>query len=237
MERCYDGRRQKGSSASWLWRDKEATATTSSVPPPAESLTVKFRSFATSTVFALVLVVPKLLRLRHNGRYWMAFRLLLAVTGALLVIQPLRLVNPWLPGITGLVMFLIALLVPPATPMTRVNDKVRELGALVVVHGGDFQPQRGSRITVRLFVGVDRICVLDQHLQPVLAIPVAEVLSLAVTESDDCWVLRINASHQSPEFSYRGVFAEHLARVAESTIRSVVAVTLPVLPPPRAAGV
>lgn len=183
-----------------------------------------------------MLLVPKLLRLRHNRRSWMAFRLLLAATGALLVIQPLRLVNPWLPGIIGLVMFLMAILLPPATPMTSVNDKARALGALVVVNGGDFQPQRGSRITVRLFVGADRICVLDQHLQLVLAIPVAEVLSLAVTQSDDGWVLGINGSHHIVEFSYRGVFAEHLARVAESTVRSVVPVSLPVLPKRRAAG-
>jgi hypothetical protein len=200
-------------------------------------VTARFRSFATSILFALVLLVPKLLRLRHNRRTWMAFRLLLAATGALLVIQPLRLVNPWLPGIIGLAMFLMAILLPPATPMTSVNDKARELGALVVVNGGDFQPQRGSRITVRLFVGVDRICVLDQHLQVVLAIPVAEVLGLAVTESDDGWVLGINGAHYRVEFSYRGVFAEHLARVAESTIRSVVPSSLPVRPQRRAAGV
>lgn len=184
-----------------------------------------------------MLLVPKLLRLRHNGRYWMAFRILLAVIGALLVIQPLRLVNPWLPGIIGLVMFLIAIVLPPATSMTRVDDKVRELGALIVVNGGDFQPPHGCRINVRLCVGVDRICVLDQHLQAVLVIPLAGVLSLAVTESADRWVLSINGSHQCVEFSYRGVFAEHLARVAESTIRSVLAVSLPVLPQRRAAGV
>lgn len=188
------------STRALAWRDKEATATTSSLPPPAESLTDKFRNFATSIPFALVLLVPKLLRLRHNGRYWMAFRILLAVTGALLVIQPLRLVNPWLPRI--IVMFLIAILLPAATSLTRVDDKVRELGALVVVNGGDFQPPRAVR-----------------------AIPLVEVLSLAATQSDDGWVLSINGSHQSVEFSYRGVFGEHLAGVAESTIRSVLAVS------------
>lgn len=190
-----------------------------------------------SILFALVLLVPKLARLRHDKRCWMAFRLLLAATGALLVIQPHRLLNPWLPGLIGLAMFLMAILLPPAIPMTSVNDKARELGALVVVKGGEFQPDGRSRMTVLLFVGVDRICVLDQHLQPLRTIPLADVLSVAVTQTDDHWVLRISSSDHSTEFFYGGVFAEHLARMAESTVRSVVPFSLPVIPRRRAARV
>ena len=220
-----------------MGQSRRTITTASSLSPPSESLTAKFRSLALSILFALVLLGPKLLRLHHDKRCWMAFRLVLAATGTLLVIQPLRLLNPWLPGIIGLAMFLMAILLPPATPMTSVNDKVRELGALVVVHGGEFQPDRRSRMTVLLFVGVDRIHVLDQHLQPLLTIPVAEVLSVAVTQTDDHWVLRISSSDHSTEFSYGGVFAEHLARMAESTLRSVVPFSLPVMPRRRAAGV
>jgi len=40
------------------------------------------------------------------------------------------------------------------------------------------------------------------------------------------------ASHTA-EFSYGGIFAEHLARVAESTVRSVMRPALPSSPTPR----
>jgi hypothetical protein len=192
---------------------------------------------ATSIIFALVLLVPKLLRLRQNKRCWMAFRVLLATTGTLLVLQPLTLVNPWLPGIIGLLMFLTAILLPPATGAPSVADKARELGALVVVNGGEFQSERSPAVAVSLFVGVDQIDVLDRHLQPLLVIPLAQVLSVAVAQTHDRWVLRINSADHSTEFSYRGAFAEHLARVAESTLRSVVPFFLPVIPQQRAAGV
>jgi len=48
--------------------------------------------------------------------------------------------------------------------------------------------------------------------------------------------LRIAWAGHAAEFSYGGIFAEHLARVAESTIRSVMRPAFPVLPQRRAAG-
>jgi hypothetical protein len=41
---------------------------------------------------------------------------------------------------------------------------------------------------------------------------------------------------QTAEFFYRGIFAEHLARVAETTLRGVMRPSLPVIPQHRAAS-
>jgi len=48
--------------------------------------------------------------------------------------------------------------------------------------------------------------------------------------------LRVRRTDHAEEFSYGGIFAEHFARVAESTIRGVMHSTLPILPRARAAG-
>jgi hypothetical protein len=54
---------------------------------------------------------------------------------------------------------------------------------------------------------------------------------------DGLWTVRVRRTDQIEEFSYRGIFAEHFARVAESTIRGVMRSSLPVLPRARAARV
>jgi hypothetical protein len=166
----------------------------------------------------------------------MTFRILLAITGAALVILPLSFLNTWLPGIIGLIMFLAAILLPPAKPYTSIDDKARELGALVVVNGGELQHGDASPVAVRLFVGADQIRALDHHFEPVLTIPVAEISSIAIGRTESRWVLRIGWLDHTAELSYQGVFAEHLARVAETTLRSVMRSPLPVLSQRRAAG-
>lgn len=206
------------------------------VAPESQGLTVKVRNIAIGGTFALVLLVPKLLRLRRNKRSWMAFRILLAAAGAALVILPISFLNAWLPGIIGLIMFLAAVLLPPARPYTSIGDKARELGALVVVNGGELQHDSAPPVAVRLFVGVDQIRALDRHFQPVLTIPAAEISSVAVGRTERRWILRIGCLDHTAEFSYQGVFAEHLARAAESALRSVMRSPLPVLSQRRAAG-
>jgi hypothetical protein len=47
--------------------------------------------------------------------------------------------------------------------------------------------------------------------------------------------MRIRWAEHTADFHYRGIFAEHLARVAESTLRGVIHPPLPVLPQKRAA--
>jgi hypothetical protein len=166
----------------------------------------------------------------------MLFRILLGAAGAALVVLPLGLRNSYLYALFGLVMFTAAILLPPAKPAFSVDDKARELGALVVVNGGRMLSASASLTAVRLFIGTEQITALARDFQPLLVVPVAEIHSVRAEESDGRWLLSITWASHAAQFTYRGIFAEHLARVAETTIHSVMRPALPVLPQRRAAS-
>jgi len=105
-----------------------------------------------------------------------------------------------------------------------------------VVNGGRYQPGNAAAAATRLFVGSEHIWALDSHLQPLLVIPIAEITSAAVEQAEGEWHLRVRWADRAAEFNYSGVFAEHLARVAEATLRGVMHPVLPVLPQRRAAS-
>jgi hypothetical protein len=172
-------------------------------------------------LFAGVLLVPKILNLRRDERSWTVFRVLLGITGAGLVILPLAFWNSWLAAIAGLAMFITAALLPPAIANVTADDKARELGALVVVNGGKFRMSNGVAAPVHLLVGTENIWALDSHLQTRLIIPVTEVTSVYSEEAENGWVVRLRRPENVEEFAYRGVFAEHFAKVAENTIHGV----------------
>lgn len=213
-------------------------STATSADSQTESIGARLQRLAIGALFSLILLVPKVLSLRHDERSWTAFRVLLGIAGAALVILPLAFWNSWLAAIAGLALFLTAALLPSATSGTTVDDKARELGALVVVNGGKFREAPGSSeaVSTQLFVGADYIWVLGSRLQTLLTIPVSEVLSVHCEAMEGQWILRLRRSNHVEEFSYGGIFAEHFARVAESSIRSVMQSTLPILPRARAAG-
>ncbi len=196
----------------------------------------RLRHLAVGALFALVLLIPKILHVRRNPRSWMLFRIFWGVAGAALVVLPLGLGAGFVPAIVGLAMFISSILLPPAKPDTGSDEKARELGALVVVNGGRYHPANGSAAAVQLFVGAESVCVLDRRFQPLLEIPVSEITAACAEQSEESWRLRMTWGSHTAEFSYAGIFSEHLARVAESTIRSVMRPALPVLPQRRAAG-
>jgi hypothetical protein len=196
----------------------------------------RLRNAAIGSIFALVLLLPKLLNLRRDRRTWVAFRILLAFAGASLVILPLSLWNSWTAGIAGLAMFLAAILLPGAKPDTALSDTAEQLGALIVVNGGEYQPGNAQPAPVQLFVGAERIWALESHMHPLLVVPTAQISSVNAAESVGDWILRVRWADHTADFRYRGIFAEHLARVAESTLRSVMHQPLPVLPQKRAAS-
>ena len=207
-----------------------------------EGTGARFRNLLVGALFALVLLIPKLLRIRRNPQAWTAFRVFLGFAGAALVVLPLSLWNSWLAAIAGLAMFLAAILLPPAESHLIPDEKARELGTLVVINGGKFRPANAAPVLVQLFVGADNICVLDAQLQPLLVIPVAEITTAssvptqASSHAKNRWILQVRWSDQSADFSYQGVFAEHLARVAQTTLGSVIPAPLPILPRSRAAS-
>ncbi|MGA2811341.1 MAG: hypothetical protein ABSG16_08085 [Candidatus Acidiferrum sp.] len=196
----------------------------------------RLRNAAIVALFACALLVPKIIHLRRNERSWFAFRVALAIVGASLVLLPLALWDSYLLSVVGLAMFITAILLPSARPDTTADEKARELGALVVVNGGEYQPGNAPAARVQFFTGVENIWALDKHLQPLLVIPVRELTTARAESAAGVWYLRLEWADHSAEFSYRGIFAEHLARVAESTLHSVMRPALPVLPQRRAAS-
>jgi hypothetical protein len=214
---------------------KVMSTTSTPIAPQQETIAARLRNFGLSALFALVLLLPKLLNLRRDRRSWFAFRIVLAFAGASLVILPLSLWNSWTAGIAGLAMFLAAILLPAAKPDTTLADTAARLGALVIVNGGGYQPGDVEPSTVQLFICPDRIWALDSHLRPLLVIPTSQIVSAIASESAGDWIMRIRWAEHTADFHYRGIFAEHLARVAESTLRSAIHPPLPVLPQKRAA--
>jgi hypothetical protein len=212
------------------------SATSNPALSQPENFGKKFRHLAVGALFALVLLIPKILHVRRNPRSWMLFRIFLGAAGAALVVLPLGLGASFVPAIVGLAMFISAILLPPAKPDTSADDKARELGALVVINGGRFKLGDTSSFAAQLFVGADHISVCDSHLQSFLEIPVNEITAAQTEDSHGRWFLRINWANKTAAFAYDGVFAEHLARVAETTIRGVMRPALPVLPQRRAAS-
>src|SRR5258708_34008551 len=120
------------------------STTSTPVLPTQETTGARLRNLGLAVLFALVLLAPKVLNLRRDPRSWLAFRVLLAIAGASLVILPLSLWNNWTAGIAGLAMFLAAILLPAAKPDTTLADTAARLGALAIVNGGFFQSDQGD---------------------------------------------------------------------------------------------
>jgi hypothetical protein len=201
-----------------------------------DSLSAKLRKTVIGAGFAVVLLVPKVLNLRRDERSWVVFRTVLACFGAALVILPIGFFLNYFLAVIGLAIFTVAILMPPPKAVSGIDEKAHELGALVVVNGGLFQSGTSPAVAVQLFVGSDNIWALPASLQPLLVIAVPELISARAEEAHGAWVLRIRWDDRSAVFAYTGVFAEHLARVAESTVQSVMRPSLPVIPQRRAAS-
>jgi hypothetical protein len=170
-------------------------------------------------------------------RSWMLFRVVLGLGGAALVIFPIASGNSYVFSVVGLVMFIAATLLPPAMPRTTLEEKARELGALVVVDGGRYRvPDSSSSVPVRLFVSADRISALDAKFRLLLEIPTAEITSFLALQAEKGWFLEVLWASHAAEFSYRGISAERLAREAENALCSVTPAPAPVVPQRRAAG-
>jgi hypothetical protein len=201
-----------------------------------DGLAAKVRKGLIGTGFAVVLLVPKVLNLRRNEHSWTLFRTALGIFGAALVVLPLSIWHSYLFAVVGLAIFITAILLPPAISGSRTDDKARELGALIVVNGGVLQSSSQSAVAVQLFVGSDNIWALDEVFHPALVVAVAEITYVYAEELSSGWALTLRWADRSAIFSYSGVFAQHLAHVAENTIQSVMRPALPVLPQRRAAS-
>ena len=205
-----------------------------SEPQPNGSMT---RGLFISALLAIASLATNALHIRRSARSWMLFRILLGVTGAALVLVPVASGNSYALPVAGLVLFVCAILLPPAKPQMSADAKARELGALAVVDGGEFLPMDAtSFVAVQFFVGTAHILVLDTKSQSLLDIPTGELSSARAVPAEKGWLLEVTWAANAAEFSYRGIFAEHLARTAESALHRVMGFAPPATPRRRAAS-
>lgn len=126
-------------------------------------------------------------------------------------------------------MMLVAVVLTPERVLASVDARARELGALIVVDGGSYIDASADRHRARLFLAVDRLWVLDDALRVLFEAPLQQIHALSVESTGAAWAFRVDWQEITSEFVYEGTFAEHLARVAEATVRSRLYRELPVL--------
>ena len=175
-------------------------------------------------LFGLVLLIPKTLGLRRRRNLWNVLRLLAGIVGAVLLFDKLGGLGS---ALAGLLLLLFALLVRPVTEGKTVDAQARELGALVVLNGGRLREAGGD--AVRLFLAPEKLHALDLKHRTRLELSLASVRSVRAEEAREGWRLTIEWEGKETEFDFDGFFAEHLARVAETTLRSQLRRELPVL--------
>jgi hypothetical protein len=196
-----------------------------------------------SVLFAAILVIPSIRRLRRKIWEWSAVRILVAVLGCLLGWRYKHANGGIVDLVAGAALMAFGLLVRAKPEAKSVDAQAQELDALVVLNGGAFIPagsERPSRL-VNIFVNPDRLFVVDEQGHTLDEIPLVRVRELAVRpvlvadESEaeaQTWDLAItweSKDMRTARFRYDGFFAEHLARVGETTVRNVLRRELPVL--------
>jgi hypothetical protein len=212
------------------------------VVPTSARVLLALKRAALSVLFTAILIIPKIRALRRRIWEWSAVRLMVAGLGCLLGWRYKHAQGGLIDLVFGIVLMAFGLLVRAKPQAKSVDAQARELDALVVLNGGAFIPHgadRPSRL-VSIFVNPDRLFVIDEREHTLEEIPVVRVRTLearpvtAPGESEaeaQTWDLEItweSTEMRTARFRYDGVFAEHLARVAESTVRNLLRKDLPV---------
>jgi hypothetical protein len=151
------------------------------VVPVTARLWHAIRKAALSVLFAAILIIPKVRRLRRKIWEWSAVRLLVAALGCVLGWRYKHANGGLADLIVGVALMAFGLLVR-AKPQTKsVEDQARQFDALVVLNGGAFIPagaERPSRL-VSIFVNPDRLFIVDEREHTLEEIPLIRVRELA----------------------------------------------------------
>ncbi len=213
------------------------------VIPTGVRLRLALKRAALSVLFTAILIIPKIRALRRKIWEWSAVRLVVAGLGCALGWRYKHAHGGLVDLVVGIVLMAFGLVVRAKPQAKSVDAQARELDALVVLNGGAFIPHgadRPSRL-VSIFVNPDRLFVVDEREHTLEEIPVVRVRQLearpvaAPGEPEagaQTWDLEISweaNEMRTARFRYDGVFAEHLARVAENTVRNLMRKDLPIL--------
>jgi len=181
------------------------------------------RGVAMETIAAAVRLVARIPKLRRNARAWALFRVVLGLAGAALVVLPIGLANNYYYAVFGMILFVAAILLPPAQMPVSVEEKARELGALAVLDGGRLIHGGSGSAAVNLYVNAERILALDARFRTLLVVPVNELSFVHTEQTDERWILSVLWTDSSAQFAYSGMSAEHLAHTAETALQSFMA--------------
>jgi len=202
--------------------------------PPAEVLSsfARFRESVADSVFFVTRNFPRVWTLRSTPRAWTALRILLGAAGAALVVLPLSLWNAWAFAPVGLVLFMLAVLLPPLRRDRGTKQTIEQLGAYLVLDAGTFSGSSGSAPTesggmeksqaVNFYLTPTRIWALDGELRPLVVMPANEISMATAFPSESDWILRVRWQQNSAEFIFDGFFAERRARIAEAGLRHLI---------------
>jgi len=212
------------------------STTPTAIAAEQAKLLPRMRGFLGAALFFALRRFPRLLQLHRNESSWALFRFALACLGAAVVVLPLSLWNGWITAIFGLVLFVVAILLPPAQLESSTDRKARELGAQTVVSGGDYQPGNAPVASVRLFISPEHIWALDAHFHPLVVIPATEITRIRLEPVPSGWLLQVRWGDHKAEFFYHGIFAERFAKLAEESILAANPSAANIVRKQRAAG-
>jgi hypothetical protein len=201
---------------------------------PEKSPGLSLKRAAIGILFFLILLIPRVRRLRRRVRLWTAIRISSGLAGLALV---------WLffhgkgAGFIagGMLLVLLGLLVR-ATPVRKsLDDRARELGALAILNGGVLISSGEPPCPVNIFSSGERLTVENDE-RTLLEIRLDKVQRCTVRALEagegKPWELEIEWGSPDPKtarFRFAGFFAEHLARVAETAIENLRRKDLPIL--------
>jgi len=180
-------------------------------------------------IFGSILMIPKINRLRRHRRAWNFGRFLAGLAGVAMIAIGADGQHKLAMIALGVLALLLALLLAPERPKRSVDARARELGALVVIDGGVYSSDAPAPYRAMLFIGSDRLWVLNSALAVLSEIPLLQLRELILEPAGSDWKLRLDCGQSAAEFLYQGNFAEHMARVADETLRSRLHRELPVL--------
>jgi hypothetical protein len=181
-------------------------------------------------IFGSILMIPKINRLRRHRRAWNLGRSFAGLAGMAMIAAGGAGQHKFATIALGALVLLLALLLTSEGPKLSVDARAKELGALIVVDGGIYKGNVQSPDRAKLFIGSDRLWVLNSALAVLSEVPLQQLRELSLEPAGVDWKLRLDCGQSVAEFLYQGNFAEHLARVADETLRSRLHRELPVWP-------
>ena len=136
---------------------------------------VRLRRAVLWLIFGSILMIPKINRLRRHSRAWNFGRSFAGLAGLAMIAIGAAERHKFAIIALGALALLLALLLAPERPKLSVDARARELGALVVVDGGVYNSGADAPHRAKLFIGADRLWVLNSALAVLFEIPLQQL--------------------------------------------------------------